>query len=59
MKIKPPSVGDKIIHAEPYFEREHEGKVTEILSSQFVYETAAGQVRTCLFSEDWKRVIKK
>jgi len=56
MKVKPPSVGDKIIHREPYFDREHEGKVTEILSSQFVYETADGQVRTCLFSEDWKRV---
>ena len=57
VKPKFPSVGDKIIHREPYFDREHTGKVTQILSSQFVYETCDGQERLCLFSEDWSQRV--
>ena len=52
-KVKPPKVGDKIIHYEPYFDRESKGIVIQLLSSQFVYETKDGQIRYCLFKENW------
>ena len=48
-----PKVGDKIVDHEPYFDIESKGKVVEVLSSQFVYETKDGQTRYCLFKEDW------
>ena len=34
-KVKPPKIGDEIIHYEPYFDRESKGKVIQLLSSQF------------------------
>ena len=53
IKSVPPKMGDKIVHYEPYFDRESKGKVVEILSAQFIYETKDGQTRHCLFKEDW------
>ncbi len=53
IKNVPPKIGDKIVHYEPYFDRESKGKVVEILSAQFIYETKDGQTRHCLFKEDW------
>jgi hypothetical protein len=53
IKNVPPKMGDKIVHYEPYFDRESKGKVVEILSAQFIYETKDGQTRHCLFKEDW------
>jgi len=33
-----------------------QGKVTELLGMQFVYETKEGYHRHCLFREDWKYI---
>lgn len=54
MSKKAPELGDYIIHKEPAFSRENEGKVIQILAMQFVYETPKGETRYCLFREDWK-----
>jgi hypothetical protein len=53
-KRKAPDVGDYIIHKEPYFNRENEGTVEQLLAMQFVYVTPNGNRRHCMFSEDWK-----
>jgi len=53
-KRRNPIVGDTILHYEPYFERENEGIVRQVLASQFTYETKDGHIRYCLFREDWK-----
>ena len=53
---KAPSLGDVIVHHEPTFNRTNTGKVVQLLSQQFVYETENGQSRFCLFKEDWKYV---
>ena len=50
MKQKgPPKVGDKIVHHEPYFDRNNEGVVVQLLAAQFIYETKDGNRRHCLF----------
>ena len=37
MKQKgPPKVGDKIVHHEPYFDRNNEGVVVQLLAAQFI-----------------------
>ena len=56
MANKIPKIGDTITHKEPYFRRENTGKVIEILSAQFVYETQSGEHRFCLFKELWEKV---
>ena len=54
MKQKgPPKVGDKIVHHEPYFDRNNEGVVVQLLAAQFIYETKDGNRRHCLFRDDW------
>jgi hypothetical protein len=53
MSKKSPKLGDWIIHKEPSFDREHEGKVVQLLSMQFVYETESGDKRFCMFRENW------
>ena len=57
-KSKAPLIGDIIVHHEPSFNRTNTGKVIQILAMQFVYETAKGQTRFCLFKEDWKLIEK-
>lgn len=54
--MKQPKIGDRIKHREPAFARENEGKVIELLSSQFVYKTDKGEERFCLFKELWEIV---
>ena len=39
-KTKQPELGDRILHKEPYFNRENEGVVIQLLGMQFVYRTA-------------------
>ena len=51
--MKRPEVGDYIEHREPAFDRVNEGKVVQLLSMQFVYETPKGDRRHCMFREDW------
>jgi hypothetical protein len=55
-KNSKPDLGDRIIHKEPAFNRENEGKVVQMLAMQFVYKTDDGNTRFCLFKEDWKKV---
>lgn len=50
---KSPKIGDWIVHKEPAFNREHEGKVVQLLSMQFVYQTDSGETRFCMFRENW------
>jgi hypothetical protein len=56
--MKSPKKGTIIIHNEPDFNRTNTGKVTQVLSMQFTYETETGQTRFCLFKEDWK-IVKR
>ncbi len=51
--MKKPEIGDYIEHREPTFARVNEGKVVQLLSMQFVYETPKGDRRYCMFREDW------
>ncbi len=51
--MKKPEVGDYIEHRVPTFDRVNEGKVVQLLSMQFVYETPQGNLRHCMFREDW------
>jgi hypothetical protein len=55
-KKKAPELGDYIEHREPYFNRVYRGKVKQLLSAQFVYETETGNTRFCLFKEDWNKI---
>ena len=67
-----PEVNDMIEHSEPAFDRVATGKVTELLSSQFIYEVHKvvekgrekipvdkTSTRMCLYndsSESWKKI---
>ena len=53
-----PAVGDTIVHREPSFSRTNEGKIIEMLTMQFVYETKSGGTRFCMFNEDWNHIEK-
>ena len=53
---KPPVLGDTITHHEPGFDRTNSGKVVQLLSQQFIYETKEGHHRHCMFWEDWKQI---
>lgn len=50
---KSPQLGDYIEHKEPAFDRINEGKVIQLLSMQFLYETPSGNIRHCMFTEQW------
>lgn len=50
---KTPKVGDLIEHT-CTLNGKFEGKVVQLLSMQFVYETAKGDRRFCLFRETWR-----
>ncbi len=50
---KTPKVGDPIEHT-CTLNGTFEGKVVQLLSMQFVYETADGNRRFCMFREQWK-----
>ena len=50
---KTPNVGDLIEHT-CTLNGKFEGKVVQLLAMQFVYETANGQRRFCLFRETWR-----
>lgn len=52
---KPPLLGDMIEHTCTLNGR-FEGKVIQLLSLQFIYETKEGYVRHCMFWEDWKHL---
>ena len=52
-KKKIPTLGDKIEHT-CRLHGKFQGKVVEMLATQFVYETAKGNTRFCLFKEDWR-----
>ena len=58
-KKKSPELGDYIEHRQPYFDRVNQGKVVELLSMQFVYETDNGNIRFCMFREDWSKIDEK
>jgi hypothetical protein len=53
---KPPHIGEKIIHKERGHGGTNEGKVIELLATQFVYETHDGQTRFCFYREDWRYI---
>jgi hypothetical protein len=50
---KNPSIGDKIEHT-CRLNGKFEGKVVQLLSMQFIYETKEGFRRHCMFREEWK-----
>ena len=52
---KPPKIGDKIEHT-CTLNGKFEGEVIQRLSAQFIYKTATGSDRFCLFKEDWKLI---
>ena len=52
-KKKTPALGDRIEHT-CRLNGTFQGKVVEMLATQFVYETAKGYTRFCLFKEDWR-----
>jgi len=54
--MKKPNIGDIIEHREPAFDRVNIGKVVQLLSMQFVYETKEGHIRHCMFKEIWSKV---
>jgi hypothetical protein len=51
-KKSKPEVGDLIEHTCRLNGR-FEGRITQLLSAQFVYETSTGNTRFCMFREDW------
>ena len=64
-----PEVNDMIEHSEPAFDRVATGKVTELLSSQFIYEVHnviekgrekipvdKTSTRMCMFDEIWSKI---
>ena len=64
-----PEVNDMIEHSEPAFDRVATGKVTELLSSQFIYEVHKvvekgrekipvdkTSTRMCMFYEIWSKI---
>ena len=53
MATKTPNLGDNIEHT-CTLNGKFEGKVVQLLSMQFVYETAKGDRRFCMFREQWK-----
>lgn len=55
MKKKAPEIGDMIEHT-CTLNGKFEGKVVQLLSMQFVYETKDGNLRHCMFREDWKKL---
>ncbi len=57
MATKKPEIGDKIEHTCNLNGR-FEGKVVQLLGMQFVYETAEGHSRFCLFRENWRKLDK-
>jgi len=50
-----PEIGDKVEHTCTLNGR-FEGVVVQVLSTQFIYETAEGHQRYCLFREMWKKL---
>jgi len=52
---KPPVLNDMIEHTCNLNGR-FEGKVVQLLSQQFIYETKEGWHRHCMFWEDWKKL---
>lgn len=54
-KSKAPELGDKIEHI-CNLNGKFEGEVVQLLSMQFIYKTANGNTRFCLFKENWKKL---
>ncbi len=52
--MKKPNLGDVILHTCPLSLNIYEGKVVQLLSAQFAYETNYGTIRLCMFNENWK-----
>ena len=52
---KSPKVGDQIEHT-CTLNGTFEGKVVQLLSMQFVYETKDGNRRFCMFKESWRKL---
>lgn len=50
-----PNLGDLIEHT-CRLNGKFEGKVIELLSMQFVYETKEGYHKHCLFRESWRKI---
>ena len=55
MAKKAPVVGDKVEHT-CTLNGTFQGEVIQVLSTQFMYRTADGQERFCLFREIWKKL---
>tara|TARA_R110001606_G_scaffold379613_2_gene539745 strand:- start:545 stop:721 length:177 start_codon:yes stop_codon:yes gene_type:complete len=54
-KSKTPELGDKIEHI-CTLNGKFEGEVVQLLSMQFIYKTAKGHLRHCMFKEQWKKL---
>jgi len=52
---KAPKIGDKVEHT-CTLNGTFQGVVIEVLSTQFIYKTADGHDRFCLFKEIWKKL---
>ena len=53
--MKAPKLGDKIEHT-CTVNGKFEGVVQELLSMQFTYMTDDGQIRFCLYRENWRKL---
>ena len=57
MATKKPEIGDKIEHT-CNLNGTFQGKVIQMLATQFIYETESGNTRFCLFKESWRKLDK-
>ena len=55
MATKTPNLGNNIEHT-CTLNGKFEGKVVQLLSMQFVYETKDGNRRFCMFKESWRKL---
>ena len=54
-KTKTPEIGDMIEHT-CTLNGTFQGKVIQLLSMQFIYETKEGYHRHCMFRESWRKL---
>lgn len=59
MSRKKLKVGDSIEHTHPITGNVRIGKVKQILSAQFIYDTDSGNDYFCLFKEAWRPFTSK
>lgn len=52
--MKRPKLNNLVTHIDPLSGKAYDGKVIQLLSAQFAYETSNGTIRLCMFNENWK-----